>query len=220
MLYYPCLPLPAPRRNYTRQMEFMKQPVEIRPCRLPQDTKKIARYIYETDPYIYPTLFSSAEDEGWVSFIAASLADATSVFSAENIRVATCGEQVIGLVCVLQGGREYTWKMGDLPTATAPQRHAAKTYFKPIIKAIAASRGTYILNICVDEQHGGRGVGTALLDHIVAAYPLPLVLDVVADNARAIRLYEKQGFVKTKAYAGYGGYGHTDVLCWEMQKRA
>ncbi|WP_460450544.1 GNAT family N-acetyltransferase [Alsobacter sp. SYSU BS001988] len=43
----------------------------------------------------------------------------------------------------------------------------------------------------------GRGVGVALLDHAKASSPSGVRLEVNAGNARAVRFYEREGFVRT-----------------------
>jgi len=51
--------------------------------------------------------------------------------------------------------------------------------------------------ICVAPDWWGRGVAEALLHAARAISPGRLMLDVNTDNARAIRFYEREGFVKT-----------------------
>ncbi len=50
--------------------------------------------------------------------------------------------------------------------------------------------------ICVAPSHFGTGAASALLDAARAASPGRIRLDVNADNARAIRFYERQGFAR------------------------
>ena len=63
--------------------------------------------------------------------------------------------------------------------------------------------GSYFLDaMCVDEVYRGLGVGTALLEHTKSRACSEgygeLSLIVFADNSRAIKLYEKQGFKRVK----------------------
>ena len=49
--------------------------------------------------------------------------------------------------------------------------------------------------VCVSERSRRHGIATALIDHYVGAHaPTVLSLNVFADNAPALRLYEKRGF--------------------------
>ncbi|MBR3794832.1 MAG: GNAT family N-acetyltransferase [Clostridia bacterium] len=56
------------------------------------------------------------------------------------------------------------------------------------------------LGICILKAHWGRGIGTAMLEALMdAAMETPLEqleLEVVSANERAIRLYERMGFVE------------------------
>ncbi len=54
---------------------------------------------------------------------------------------------------------------------------------------------TYLHSLYVDAAAHGRGVGTALLDHIQSLTAEPLSLKVQALNAPARRFYERKGFV-------------------------
>jgi putative acetyltransferase len=55
-------------------------------------------------------------------------------------------------------------------------------------------RTLYLDQIVVAPEHWRSGVGAALLGEAKRRSPTGLDLDVNTDNARAIRLYEKQGF--------------------------
>jgi ribosomal protein S18 acetylase RimI-like enzyme len=54
-----------------------------------------------------------------------------------------------------------------------------------------------LVNIMVLAQHRGQGIGSAILSMLMAAADTtgkPLQLSVVAQNERALRLYERLGF--------------------------
>ena len=53
----------------------------------------------------------------------------------------------------------------------------------------------YLDQIVVAPEHWGSGVAQALLDEAKRLSPRGLILHVNKDNARAIRFYEKHGFV-------------------------
>jgi putative acetyltransferase len=56
-------------------------------------------------------------------------------------------------------------------------------------------RSGYLDQIVVDPEHWGGEIATALLDEAKRISPSRLDLLVNKDNARAIRFYEKRGFV-------------------------
>jgi ribosomal protein S18 acetylase RimI-like enzyme len=55
---------------------------------------------------------------------------------------------------------------------------------------------TYLHSLYVDPSAHGRGVGTALLDHVQSLSRAPLSLKVQALNAAARRFYDRRGFVE------------------------
>ncbi len=63
------------------------------------------------------------------------------------------------------------------------------------------------LGITVRKAAWGRGVGTAIMERLIAharEQGIEIIeLQVRSDNARAIRLYEKFGFVKIGHYPGF-----------------
>jgi len=67
-----------------------------------------------------------------------------------------------------------------------------------------SGRGTELLAVAVDPDHGGRGVGTALvaafLDRVAAAGSDEAYVVVGADNDGAIRLYAAAGFVAAEEF--------------------
>ncbi len=54
----------------------------------------------------------------------------------------------------------------------------------------------YIEHICVAAARKGQGIGLALLEEASRLSPSGLELTVRAANARAIRFYEREGFVR------------------------
>lgn len=71
--------------------------------------------------------------------------------------------------------------------------------------------------ITVLREHWGRGVGCALLERLIAhaqEHDIEIIeLQVRSDNARAIRLYEKFGFVKIGHYPRFMKIGQEYVDC-------
>lgn len=73
------------------------------------------------------------------------------------------------------------------------------------------------IGITVRKQAWGRGVGTALLEGLIAharEQGIEIIeLQVRSDNLRAIRLYEKFGFVKIGRYPGFLKVDGVNVDC-------
>jgi putative acetyltransferase len=62
---------------------------------------------------------------------------------------------------------------------------------------LISPRTTLLDQICVGIAWKGRGVAKALLAEARRLSPKAIILDVNAMNHRAIRFYEREGFVKT-----------------------
>jgi putative acetyltransferase len=58
-------------------------------------------------------------------------------------------------------------------------------------------RGGHLDQFCVRRELKGRGVAPALMAEVKRLSPAGIHLTVNAMNARAIRFYEREGFVKT-----------------------
>jgi ribosomal-protein-alanine N-acetyltransferase len=75
-----------------------------------------------------------------------------------------------------------------------------------VLSRLAADEAE-ILTIAVDAAHQGRGVGRALLSENLRqaanAGAKAMFLEVAADNASALVLYERFGFVKVGERTGY-----------------
>ena len=106
-----------------------------------------------------------------------------------------------------------TWQAAyphlDFKARTAWWRERWRTELVPKARIVVAERGGtmvgfvtvepdtgYLDQIVVAPEHQGNGVAEALLAEARRLSPQRLDLHVNQDNARAIRFYEKHGFVK------------------------
>ncbi len=72
--------------------------------------------------------------------------------------------------------------------------------------------------ICVAPDRFGTGAASALLDAARAASPARIRLDVNADNARAIRFYEREGFLRVGSGAPSLSGRPTLVMEWPANR--
>jgi len=140
----------------------------------PKDAASYARIMGEDD--VYPNLLQMpyADEESWRARLTESCAP---------------GKLDVGLVAELDG--EVVANAGLHPVGVAQRRRHVMT-----------------LGIAVAKAAHGRGVGSALMQALVDyadnwAGVLRIELTVYPDNARAIRLYEKFGFVLEGRHAAY-----------------
>ncbi|HYW93383.1 MAG TPA: ribosomal protein S18-alanine N-acetyltransferase [Gammaproteobacteria bacterium] len=77
---------------------------------------------------------------------------------------------------------------------------------------------SHILNICIDPEYQGRGLGRQLLDHMLEVArrhgALNTFLEVRPSNRPAVRLYTRSGFVEIGVRRGYypAARGREDAL--------
>lgn len=185
------------------------------------DVEKIAKYIYLTDPYIYPKISSNPSDTLWTHFISDCLKSPSNIFYIENISVVVCDTDIVGVACVIPCQR----KLSIIEKIQLPIELSQKIlpviegYFDPLIEESYLYSGYNIVNICIDEKHRGKGLGNLLMSHCVGAYGTQLIhLDVIASNVSAVQLYKKFGFQIEKEYMGYSG-DDSLLPCYHMIRK-
>jgi ribosomal-protein-alanine N-acetyltransferase len=74
----------------------------------------------------------------------------------------------------------------------------------------------WVQNIAVRPDHQRQGIGTALLEALLAETARrgvrPVLLEVAVDNAKAQRLYDKYGFAPVGVRRGYYQPSNTDAV--------
>ena len=194
-------------------------------CRmaLPSDSMtKIAKYLHLTDPYIYPHICADPEDPAWVEFIRLCTMTEGNVYHLSHLAVLLRGDEIIGVACVTPCGKALTITQGIQVPAAISQRilPVVEGYFEPLSRENQLFSGFNIINICVDTAWQHRGLGKMLLDFCLErCQNAPVHLDVIADNAPALRLYERSGFQISSTYMGFTGNAEK-LPCHHMIKKA
>jgi len=82
-----------------------------------------------------------------------------------------------------------------------------------------------VLNICINSEYQGRGLGSQLLSHLLKQ--LPDVIEVVylevrVSNFRAIHLYQNHGFLEVGQRRDYypTEFGREDAILMNLQRSA
>ena len=69
---------------------------------------------------------------------------------------------------------------------------------------ITDQHSVYLACICVDKNYHGKHIGEFMLQSFINRMSgKNILLDVIADNTPAIKLYEKSGFVAIEEKEGY-----------------
>ena len=197
--------------NYASEGSFGQQ-LEQDSSLSDKDYANIAALIYETDPHIYPALFTlAAGPEGSGSpetagkVLPAVFEKGTdAMFRKENLFVYRISGRIAGLILWHRGGLD--WDTESL-VATAEELGAALNgaCVESVRNAYVGDRygtdaedGTlYLINICVVEDMRRKGIGREMMEEFIAEHPKDkMELCVLADNTGAVALYEQMGFKK------------------------
>ncbi len=170
-----------------------EQPVACRPA-APEDSRAVAALICEAGGGLYEFLFDDLVPfMSAIDFLAAGVSLAGSPLSHENCFVAVDGSA--GIV----GAANLFPADGMIEGGILPLVSDRFDHIRPILQL--QDPGSMFLNaIAVAGGCRGKGVGTRLIDHAEArgleAGLDRLSLHVWVDNAAAIRLYKRLGFVE------------------------
>lgn len=193
--------------------------VVYRKARSNDDIAAIAKYIYLTDPYIYPTICDSPHEKEWVELIAQCYQRDDNLFSLHSIYVALVDQEIVGICCIIPCGSRLKFsedlKLGGECSARIAE--AVEGYFNPLLDESCDLDGYNVVNLCVDRDFRARGIGRGLLSYCLNACEAESVyLDVVAENATAVYVYQLLGFKIIKEYDGFSGKNKT-VKCYQMK---
>lgn len=164
------------------------------------DLEKIAELIFYTDDYIYPYWFETVEK--CKSELPRLMKEDKFYFNLDNIYIAVNSDNVVlGLICIVDKSTDLSYDYEPLKNINERYRFTIEHYIFGLIEEVKEADFAYISNICVDPKFRDLHVGTFLINHLLELYKKKkfeeIVLDVLAENPRAIHLYEKMGFRKS-----------------------
>ena len=173
--------------------------MEFRKARESDNLEKIAELLYYTDDYIYPYWFKSLEN--CRKELTPLLTQDKFFYNINNIYVAVNDNVILGIICVTDKKTDLSYDYSELIKVNKRYEFTINNYLMGLIKEVSESEFAYISNVCVDPNYRDLHVGTFLLDNLIKEYKKKkfneIALDVLADNPRAIHLYEKMGFEKS-----------------------
>ena len=162
------------------------------------DLEKIAELLYYTDDYIYPYWFGSVEN--CRKELTPLLTKDKFFFNVNNLYIAVNKEDnaVLGVVCIVDRHTDLGYDYSELEKVNERYAFTIENYIKGLIEEVKEAEFAYISNVCVDPNHRDLHIGTFLLSQLIQEYKSKMykeiVLDVLAENPRAIHLYQKMGF--------------------------
>lgn len=163
--------------------------------------KEVASLIYGTDPFIYPTAFENEKRARQI--IPHLIKEQNGLFSKNNILVARVKRKVVGMIVFADDATDASYFPDNLgfPESFSDVN---KEYFSHIHDMITDQKTVYLACICVDRSYHGKHIGGLMLQSFINRMSgKDIILDVIADNIPAIKLYEKFGFVAVEEKDGY-----------------
>lgn len=179
---------------------------------------QIAELIYDTDPYIYPALFSSKDQA--VCILSRLFCANDSMFCPENLFICLNEKRVIGIILWHQGPLFWNPEplcsvCDELNIMELPYLNQVKqSYFDSY--ANTPENTSAIINVCVAEPMRGKGIGQRMLEAFLA-HPQQSALChrlvVLTNNDRAVHLYKKFGFHIESKKEGFALERKPEVFC-------
>jgi len=182
--------------------------LSIRKAAREDNLKEIAELIYYTDDYIYPYWFESLEK--CQQELPTLLTEENFFFNINNLYLAIdeLNNKIAGVICILDNSVDFDYNYDKLRNYNERYRFTVDNYIMGLIKEVKESDFAYISNVCVHKEYRGRHIGNMLVSHVIDIYTKKcfdeIVLDVLAKNPGAIKLYENLGFEQfTEIFKGF-----------------
>lgn len=196
--------------------------VLVRRAESGDDLPAIASCLYLTDPFIYPAAFGS-DPQRAAQAITALMNLEGNLFHLANLAVALQGDAICGALLLNESGTR--WDAGECAEAMsgivpniAAFARVSDAYFSA--EAADPPLGTVeLVACCVVPEFRNRGIGRMLLEWLIKENGDSVIaLDVLADNAPAIALYKKCGFIPVRSFKGFALSEDARPDCYRMER--
>ena len=172
------------------------------------DLEKIAELLYNTDPYIYPYWFETLDK--CKKELTPLLLEKNFFFSLDHlyITIDSNNNDIIGVICILDKNDDLSYDYSELKKKNERYKFTIENYIEGLIEEVDNADFAYISNVCVDANYRGKHIGKTMLNYVIDIYKKKLydyiVLDVLAENPGAIKLYQNLGFEQfTEVFQGF-----------------
>ena len=180
----------------------------VRKANRNDNLKKVSELLYKTDPYIYPYWFGNLDN--CIEEFTPMLFEDKFFFNYQHLYVAIekSSNEIVGVVCVVDKNTDLGYDYSKLKAYNERYCFTIVNYIEGLIKEVKDADFAYISNVCVDENYRGMHIGNYMVQSIIEIYKNKLfkeiVLDVLADNPSAIKLYQNLGFEQfTEIFKGF-----------------
>ena len=170
--------------------------------------EKISELLYNTDPYIYPYWFETLDN--CKKELTPLLLEDKFFFNINNLYIAvnSLNNEIVGVICVVNKNVDLSYDYSELKAKNERYCFTIVNYVEGLIKEVKEADFAYISNVCVDSNYRGMHIGNMLVNYVVNVYKdrlyKEIVLDVLAKNPSAIKLYQNLGFEQfTEVFGGF-----------------
>lgn len=182
--------------------------------------KDIARCIYMTDPFIYPSAFGP-DIENAAHAITKLMTIQGNLFDYRRLIVATIDDQIKGILMYSEPGTTWNQQkcneaVQDCIPSMRDFQYVSKNYFSEEV-AISQANHVEIVACCVAPDARQQGLAKRMFQCIIAEKQgCTMTLDVLAENQAAIALYSKCGFAIASSYKGFSMPPDPQPNCYHM----
>lgn len=179
----------------------------IRKANINDNFEQIAELIYETDPYIYPHWFHNNVEE--CKEVIAPLLDKEGFFfnyNSMHLLIDKTNNKIIGLIQIIDKDTNFNYDYTELMNKDKTYKFTIENYIFELIEEVNKFGLPYFSNIVIHHDYRGLKLGSIMMDYILKECKdkyYKFILDVLAENPAAVRLYEKMGFVTTEKNMGF-----------------
>ena len=184
--------------------------------------EKIAELLFNTDPYIYPYWFGTVDN--CKRELAPLLLEDKFFFNINNlyITIDKGTNEIIGVMCILDKSVDLDYDYSTLKAKNERYCFTIVNYIEGLIKEVKEADFAYISNVCIDERYRGQHIGNFMMSYVIDVYKNKLfkeiVLDVLAQNPGAIKLYQNLGFEQfTEVFKGFNDPSKGKPLVFSMK---
>ena len=191
--------------------------MNIRFAKQSDNAKVLAKFVYETDTYIYPYWF---DDKNFgIEQIAKLIKNPDSIFYYKNFVVAEVDGEIIGVIMFYKNDGCYHYDYSDISSISFESAHVINNYVLDLQNQIKDNT-YYVFAVRVEDRFLRQGVACKMFDFMFSSVVNNgiIEIDVLKDNIPAFNLYKKVGFNIVNEYKGYNGYKKRKPLCYSMSK--
>ena len=196
--------------------------LKFRKATINDNLEEIAELIYCTDDFIYPYWFGSLEN--CRKELSCLLKEDKFFFNVNNLYLAIDEtlNKIAGIICIVDKSVDFSYDYEKLRAYNENYKFTIDNYVMGLIKEVEETDFAYISNVCVHKDYRGKHIGNRLVEYAVEVYSekmfKEIVLDVLADNPGAIRLYQKLGFEQfTEIFKGFNNPNETKPDVFSMK---